>query len=89
MDGQVDRVKRDVEFVREQRALNKVFGLKDPEPWSGAKQLVDFLDELFNYKKSIDAKIEKPVRSLSSLNRFVSADRFSTSTFGAMARRLA
>ncbi|KAH7033985.1 hypothetical protein B0J12DRAFT_732031 [Macrophomina phaseolina] len=60
MDGQVDRVKRDVEYVREQRALNKVFGLKEPEPWSGAKQLVDFLDELFNHEKSVDAKVEKP-----------------------------
>ncbi|KAF9638817.1 hypothetical protein BFW01_g9714 [Lasiodiplodia theobromae] len=61
MDGEVDRFKRDVKSVRKQRAANKVFGLRNPEPWSGSKQLVDFLDELFNQDKSVMMKIEKPL----------------------------
>lgn len=54
----------DVERVRQQRATNKVFGLIKPKPWSGAKQLIDFLDDLFNQGKSADAKVEKPVREV-------------------------
>ena len=48
--------------VREQRTQNKVFGLTDPDRWSGAKQLVDFIEELINADKPVQHKIEKPVR---------------------------
>lgn len=53
--------KRQLAFVKAQRALNRVFGLTQPERWSGCKQLIDFLDELFNEKRSALAKISKPV----------------------------
>ena len=53
--------RRKVEFVKEQRAANRVFGLTEPEHWSGSKQLIDFLDELFNEKRSAQSKLSKPV----------------------------
>jgi hypothetical protein len=53
--------RRQIEFVKEQRALNKVFGLTQPEQWSGCKQLIDFLDELFSDQRSRSAQLTKPV----------------------------
>ena len=55
--------KRTVEHVKDQRASNRVFGLTKPERWSGCKQLIDFLDDLFNEARSTSAKISKPVSS--------------------------
>ncbi|KAF2727571.1 hypothetical protein EJ04DRAFT_557294 [Polyplosphaeria fusca] len=61
MEGRpLSPTKRTIQYVKEQRALNKVFGINHPEPWSGCKQLIDFLDELFNAEKSTDAKISRP-----------------------------
>jgi hypothetical protein len=48
--------------VRECRASNKVFGLKDPERWSEHKRLVDFIDDLFSIQRRPAAKFEKAVR---------------------------
>lgn len=59
----------DVEQVHQQRALNRVFGLSKPELWSGSKQLMDFLDDLFNESKSAYAKVEKSVRQPYNLPR--------------------
>lgn len=62
MDGDSTVENSDIRRVREHRALNKVFGLRKPEHWSGAKQLIDFLDDLFSEERSAEAKIEKTVR---------------------------
>ncbi|GME34766.1 hypothetical protein GQ43DRAFT_443825 [Neofusicoccum parvum] len=61
MDGRNAGNHADVGRVRQHRALNKVFGLTEPERWSGAKQLMDFLDDLFNREKCAETKITKPV----------------------------
>ncbi|KAF2010520.1 hypothetical protein BU24DRAFT_467143 [Aaosphaeria arxii CBS 175.79] len=53
--------KRSTDFVKGQRAQNKVFGLSDPERWTGCKVLVDFLDELFSEERSASTKLSKPV----------------------------
>ncbi|KAF2197900.1 hypothetical protein GQ43DRAFT_443825 [Delitschia confertaspora ATCC 74209] len=53
---------RDINFIKEQRAMNKVFGLSEPERWSGCKQLIDFLDDLFNDTRLALTKIAKPHR---------------------------
>lgn len=37
-----------------------MFGLGHPEHWSGCKQLIDFLDDLFNLEKSASVKFLKP-----------------------------
>lgn len=50
-----------IEEVRQQRATNKVFGLTDCERWSGHKQLVDFVDDLFSTRRKWQAKYERPV----------------------------
>ena len=54
--------KRSYEYIQGQRSLNKVFGLTKPERWSGCKQLIDFLGDLFNNERSASTKIAKPVR---------------------------
>lgn len=51
----------DAREVREQRAINKVFGLRDPEKWSGQKQLVDFVDDLFSRQRRASLKFTRPV----------------------------
>ncbi len=56
-----ERTARTAEVVREKRATNKVFGLKDPERWSGSKQLVDFVDDLFSLRRRPTMKLEHPV----------------------------
>lgn len=61
MDAKNARNHTDVDHVRQQRAVNRVFGLTNPERWSGAKALMDFLDDLFNEGKRADSKVEKPV----------------------------
>ncbi|KAF2194731.1 hypothetical protein K469DRAFT_706215 [Zopfia rhizophila CBS 207.26] len=57
---------RNIQFIKNQRAANKVFGLSKPERWSGCKQLVDFLDDLFNDKRSAPSKLSKPHRFIFS-----------------------
>ncbi|KAL9084625.1 MAG: hypothetical protein Q9165_007980 [Trypethelium subeluteriae] len=57
---------RTIASVREQRTLNKVFGLNEPARWSGAKQLIDFIEELIDPDKSARHKIEKPMNTHSS-----------------------
>jgi hypothetical protein len=53
--------KRHIGWIKDQRAVNKVFGFADPERWSGCKQLIDFMDELFNEQRTALAKFSKPV----------------------------
>ncbi|KAL5370998.1 hypothetical protein DPSP01_014547 [Paraphaeosphaeria sporulosa] len=53
--------KHSMDFIVDQRAGNRVFGLTNAEQWSGCKDMVDFLDELFNDKKTASAKYAKPV----------------------------
>ncbi|KAI9652873.1 MAG: hypothetical protein M1821_007791 [Bathelium mastoideum] len=57
MDGRLQP--RTIASVREQRSLNKVFGLAEPDKWSGGKQLIDFIEELIDPKKPARHKIEK------------------------------
>lgn len=64
MDAQHAGKHTDVEHVRQQRKIYKVFGLDRPERWNGAKQLMDFLDDLFSESKSAKVKVEKPVSAL-------------------------
>jgi hypothetical protein len=47
--------------VQEQRRNNRVFGLNNAEHWSGSKQLIDFLDELFCQEKTSISKFSRPV----------------------------
>ncbi|KAF2680646.1 kinase-like protein [Lentithecium fluviatile CBS 122367] len=58
--------KRNLQFVRDQRALNKVFGLSKAEQWSGSKNLMDFLDDLFNDNRAVLVKVSKPHRFVST-----------------------
>ncbi|KAJ6201924.1 hypothetical protein J3E72DRAFT_370878 [Bipolaris maydis] len=60
--------KRSLSFVKSQRERNRVFGLHNAENWSGSKNLIDFLDELFNEKRSVDAKYTRPHKFVSSKN---------------------
>ena len=61
MEEQTQKHSRTASEVREQRATNKVFGLSDPERWSGCKKLVDFLDDLFTFRRRPTTKLEKVV----------------------------
>jgi hypothetical protein len=62
MDGHVlPTEKRQSQFVRQQRQNNKVFGLGKAELWSGSKQLIDFLDDLFNEERTAETKFARPV----------------------------
>lgn len=61
MEGGYREKLDDIDFVRSQRNMNKVFGLLDSEPWSDSQVLLDFLDEIFNESKSTSNKLEKPV----------------------------
>ncbi len=64
MEDDVTVIKeRTIESVRQQRKDNKVFGLSNPEQWSGCKQLVDFLDDLFNEDRTAAVKFSRPVCS--------------------------
>jgi hypothetical protein len=47
--------------VKAQRRANRVFGLTHAEKWSGSKQLIDFLDDIFDEERSIQSKFQKPV----------------------------
>jgi hypothetical protein len=53
--------RRDTRRIRDQRKANQVFGLTNAEKWSGSKQLVDFLDDVFNEERSTNSKFQKPV----------------------------
>jgi hypothetical protein len=48
-------------WVKAQRRANRVFGLTHAEKWSGSKQLIDFLDDIFDEERSIQSKFQKPV----------------------------
>jgi hypothetical protein len=61
MEGQSRDEIRDITYIQKQRDRNKVFGLRNPESWSGCKQLVDFLDDIFNISKDMRTKLDKPV----------------------------
>jgi hypothetical protein len=50
-----------IDFIRQQRAKNRVFGLKDLDKWSGYKDLIDFLEEFFNTEKLVIMKLDKLV----------------------------
>lgn len=63
--------KHSMEFIAGQRAANRVFGLTDAEQWSGCKEMVDFLDELFNENKTASAKYSKPVSGLQQRSRLM------------------
>jgi hypothetical protein len=56
--------RRDQKLVQERRRSNKVFGLTSAEKWSGAKQLIDFLDDIFITDRSTFSKFTKPVSSV-------------------------
>lgn len=53
--------RRTFERVKEQRRANRVFGLTNAERWSGSKQLIDFLDEVFDEERPVKSKFERPV----------------------------
>jgi hypothetical protein len=40
--------RRNRQLVQQQRKAYKVFGLTNAEKWSGSKQLMDFLDDIFS-----------------------------------------
>ena len=62
MEGHVlPAERRKSQFIKEQRQHNKVFGLGKAELWSGSKQLIDFLDELFNEDRPAHMKFTRPV----------------------------
>lgn len=51
------------EEVRQRRATNQVFTLQNGEKWSGRKQLIDFLDDLFCTQRLPVVKLRRPVGS--------------------------
>jgi hypothetical protein len=53
--------RRELQYVKEQRSMNQVFGLTNAEHWSGSKQLIDYLDDLFSEQRSARAKLLRPV----------------------------
>jgi hypothetical protein len=63
MSGSSSAVSLDIDSVREQRRVNKLYGVRDAEPWSHCNSLIDFLDELFNEDKPAAFKFEKKVSS--------------------------
>lgn len=65
----VPRQTRTVEQIRQQRATNKVFGLRNAERWSGCKSLMDFLDDLFSLQRRPAAKFDRPHEYLMSIKR--------------------
>ncbi|KAF2028952.1 hypothetical protein EK21DRAFT_90168 [Setomelanomma holmii] len=67
MEGRVlSGERRDHRLVQERRRSNKVFGLTFAERWSGAKQLIDFLDDIFITDRPIFSKFIKPQDDLLS-----------------------
>jgi hypothetical protein len=58
--------RRDFQLVKDQRRANKVFGLTNAEKWSGSKQLMDFLDDIFIEERPIHLKFHRPVSYTSS-----------------------
>lgn len=53
--------KRQLDYINGQQQRNRVFGLSKAELWSRSKQLIDFLDELFNRDRSARMKFARPV----------------------------
>jgi hypothetical protein len=48
--------------VQEFMKQKKLFGLSNSERWSGCKQLVDFIEDLFSDVRPAPVKVQKPVR---------------------------
>lgn len=48
------------EFIRGERSANRVFGLIPSERWSGNKDLIDFLDDLYG-SRPVAEKLSKVV----------------------------
>jgi hypothetical protein len=64
MEGRpIPAERRHCNLVRQRRKENKVFGLRNAERWSGSKQLIDFLDDIFGEDRPIQTKFNKPVSS--------------------------
>ena len=61
INGQLWKDLCEVNFIRQQRAKNRVFGLEQPDKWSRYKVLIDFLEELFNTEKPAIMKLDKLV----------------------------
>jgi len=45
-----------LDHILEERRSNRVFRVVKPEKWSGHKQLIDYLDDLYNTEKSAETK---------------------------------
>lgn len=71
--------KRQLDYINGQRQRNRVFGLSKAELWSGSKQLIDFLDELFNKDRSARSKFARPVSLPKKLVDL--PDRYSTDLY--------
>ncbi|KAF2439140.1 hypothetical protein P171DRAFT_490574 [Karstenula rhodostoma CBS 690.94] len=60
MEGRIlPAEKRSKDFILEQRTANRVFGLTNAEIWSGCQDLIDFLDELFNERRTVSARYSR------------------------------
>jgi hypothetical protein len=53
--------RRDRQLVQQQRKAYKVFGLINAETWSGSKQLMDFLDDIFSDDRTTSMKFIQAV----------------------------
>lgn len=62
MDGKAWSPKNTVARVREQRAVNKVYGLTSAAKWSGYKKLIDLLDDLLGHDRMPVNKVNRRVR---------------------------
>ena len=71
--------KRQLDYINRQRQRNRVFGLSKAELWSGSKQLIDFLDELFNTDRSARSRFARPVSLPKKLVDL--PDRYSTNLY--------
>lgn len=62
MDGKLRSQDNTVAGAKRLRAANKVYGLNTAEKWSGCKQLIDLLDDMFSTERTPLAKMNKRVR---------------------------
>ncbi|KAF1347676.1 hypothetical protein BDV97DRAFT_415663 [Delphinella strobiligena] len=60
MDGALRSQDNTVAKVKQQRAAKKVYGLNTAEKWSGSKQLIDLLEDMFSESRTARVKIDKP-----------------------------
>lgn len=59
-----EEMKHSAQEIRMMRKLNRVYGLTCFAPWIGIKDLVDFLDALFDRERLPHTKFKKKVRWL-------------------------